>query len=269
MRFKVVVGVVVPLVVIGGVSSYIQYASHRRELIRRLEEWASHSGQVIKGSLQHAMLTQDWEEIQGIVDNVAGEEGVQTIFLLNKQGEIRISSDSDRVGRIIDIKDPTCQICHRFQPQMRSRSALLVSDTGVRIFRSVTPIENLSECHRCHDPMNRLNGVLIADFSTAQLDEQLISDLRNSLLVLGGMVAALTISISFLMSRMVLSRIEQLVTGIRLLDSGDYKQRVPVTSEDEIGTLSLTFNRMAQGLEEKARLERKVRERTNELQAQT
>lgn len=257
------------MVAIGGLFSYLQYATHRRELIRGLEEWASHSGQVIKGSLQHAMLTQDWEETQGIVDNVATEEGVQSVFLLDKQGEIKISSDSDNIGQMIDIEDPTCQICHRFQPQMRSKSALLVSDTGVRILRSVTPIENLPECQRCHDPTNRLNGVLIADFSTAQLDEQLMSDLRNSLLVLGGMIAALTISISFLMSRMVLGRIERLVTGIRLLDSGDYRQRVPVTSEDEIGALFLSFNRMAQGLEEKARLERRVRERTNELQAQT
>ncbi len=79
-----------------------------------------------------------------------------------------------------------------------------------------------------------------------------------AILVVGGLWLALT--------RLIVKPIVSIEDSAKKIAQGDFKHRVPVMTEDEIGDLAIEFNRMAESLENYyATLEKKVEERTEEL----
>ncbi|MFQ6015861.1 MAG: GAF domain-containing protein [Anaerolineae bacterium] len=256
-----IAGVTLILIAVS-IFSYFQYTYHRNLLISSLQPELS---DVIKGSLKHAMLTQDLEEIRKIMENLTGQERVKSVFILNKRGEIRIASEERTIGQMLNQQDPTCQICHRLEPENRGRRVLFTAEGGERVLRTVNPIANEPECHGCHNPADRLNGILITDFSMADIDRQLAADLRGIFLLLMGAIIVTGLTLNFMMNRMVVGRLGKFVQAMKSFGKGNFNQRVEVEGEDEIGQLAMTFNQMAEGLKEKASLEEEIREQTERL----
>ncbi|MFQ6016127.1 MAG: histidine kinase, partial [Anaerolineae bacterium] len=258
-------GVVLFLSIILALLSYLQYARHRDLMLRNLESWADQSSDVIESSLRHAMLTQDFAEVQQIMDAIGREPGITGLFLLNREGEIRIAPEGKMVGTKLDISDPTCQVCHRYAPQNRKGSVILTTASGEKVFRSMNPIDNRKECHNCHDPQTKINGVLITDFSMAEIERHLAQDLRDSLLWSGAAIVIIVLAVNLMMSHIVITRLERFVQAIKLFGQGDLEQRVTIKGRDEIWELADSFNRMADGLKEKEeeniRLYRELRQK--------
>ncbi|MFQ6000124.1 MAG: GAF domain-containing protein [Anaerolineae bacterium] len=270
LRLKITMSVVISVLLIAGLFSLLQFLNHRQAMIHDLEGSAIQVGEVIESSLRRAMLRRDLESMQETVDEIAAtQEDIGELLLIDKRGEIKVSPQGRRVGEVLVLSDPTCQICHRVEPENRSQSAVFVAETGEQFLRNVNPIANEEQCHGCHDPQASINGVLITDLSMTSLNAQLAADLRENLLLSLGMIVAVAATVNFMMSSTVVNRIEAMADTVRRLSSGDLEQRAPVGDEDELGELALAFNEMADGLKEKARLERKVYRRTEELRKQT
>ncbi len=70
----------------------------------------------------------------------------------------------------------------------------------------------------------------------------------------------------FTLKRSIVGPVRAMETSARKISRGDFKERVPVMNDDEIGTLATVFNEMAANVEEySATLEKKVQKRTDEL----
>ena len=66
-------------------------------------------------------------------------------------------------------------------------------------------------------------------------------------LVLG---LAFCIALSIILSQIIIAPIERLTRGTRRVASGDFNEKIEVSSRDEIGTLTQSFNHMAQVLQD-------------------
>ena len=251
LRFKITVGIALPLLLILGAFSYLQYVRQRDLLLSNLDRATTNLGNVIVGSLQHAMLSQDLPEIQGIMDNIAMQEGIRGVFLMNSQGEIRFAPQHQNVGTRLGFGDPGCVACHRSGLGQHPNSVIFTTPQGERVFRNCNPIKNQPECQRCHGAQDQYNGVLITDLSMQPVDESLDADLHTNILWSGGTILATILVVNALMSRMVVTKLERLVEAIKQFARGDLSQRVRVQSNDEIGELAGSFNRMAEGLDER------------------
>jgi class 3 adenylate cyclase len=74
-------------------------------------------------------------------------------------------------------------------------------------------------------------------------------------LVLGVVVMIFVICVaSMLLAQLILRPIRRLEAGTQKISSGDYDVNIPVTSRDEIGTLTAAFNEMSRNLEIKEEL---------------
>lgn len=62
--------------------------------------------------------------------------------------------------------------------------------------------------------------------------------------------------LSFLLTRMVLRPLYQMITNARLISGGDYSSRVPAGQRDEIGQLAKAFNHMAESIQRVEQLRR-------------
>ena len=269
LRFKVTVGVLFALLVILSILFYVRHTSYERLLVDNLQALAANAGEIIEGSLQLAMVTNDFSMLQQVADDIGEQPGVQDLFLLSKSGHVLISTDDNMIDTTIERDDETCQACHSYVAASRNESVVLALEGGVRIFRNVNAIENGDECTGCHDASTPILGVLISDFDMSPVQSALLIDRRNSLLWSAGSIVLALVAVDLLMSRMVMARLEQLVSVIKRVDGGDLSARVSDRGSDEIGELVGAFNRMTEGLKEKAKLEQSLKEQTQVLQAQT
>ncbi|HET7342368.1 MAG TPA: ATP-binding protein [Methylomirabilota bacterium] len=248
LRSKVTAAVMAILVVVLGLLFSLQYRWVRAELIERLGLASAPLGDVIRGSLKHAMQTRDLSELAAIVDNVSRQDGVVKVFVVDKRGEIRFSPVKSEIGTRVPLGDPSCQVCHREGPANRRTTAILALGGGERVYRNVTPIANEPACFGCHPAAQKINGVLISDFSMAAIDRQLAAKFREMVIGLVVAVGAAALGITVLMNRLVIDKLERVVQATRLLGRGRLDVEVAVGPPDEVGELATSFNEMIEQL---------------------
>ncbi|WP_298434275.1 ATP-binding protein [Geobacter sp.] len=78
--------------------------------------------------------------------------------------------------------------------------------------------------------------------------------------VLGFILSFIT---AYLVARRLTTPLSELATGVRKIEGGDLRQRVAVTSADEVGELAEAFNRMARTLDER---DRTIRTKAHDLE---
>jgi len=247
LRTKII-GLVL-LVVVMFMSSFflVLMRMNRGQKLREFEHNTARMGELIAIGLQNGMLERNLGAVQEMVDGLAEHEGVEDIYIINKKGDVKISSSASAVDIRLDIKSDTCQICHKVSPESRDRSVIFNTD-GQRMFRSVTPIQNQSRCHACHPSSEKLNGVLLADFSMEAFDREMRAGLLGMLAAIGATVLGLTGVIWILMDRLVLNRLGRFIDSVRSIASGDLSREIAVEGADEISELERAFNSMSRNL---------------------
>ena len=121
---------------------------------------------ILETALRHDMLARDTALITGILQDVGRQPEVLRAMIIDHNGVIKLSSRPAEVGVRTSRTSPTCLVCHAESPTGRRRWVTL-KENGADVLRTVLPIENRPECHRCHDPGTRWNGMMVLDVSLA------------------------------------------------------------------------------------------------------
>ena len=241
-RIAVGIGLLVIVPLAGGLYllSRVQY-EHAVDARRSA---ADLENRLLETALRHEMIDRDPKLMTGILQAVGREPEVIRAMVVDHNGIVKLSSRPAEVGIQTSRTSPTCRVCHDETPAVRQRWVLL-KEGETDILRSVKPIENGPECHRCHDPATRLNGMLVLDVSLAQVQARFAWDLRW----LGGATAM----VMFLMlggagwhlRRTVLSRLARFSQTARAIAAGALAERADTSGGDVISALATDFNAMA------------------------
>jgi signal transduction histidine kinase len=249
LRAKVTLGVVVPLILILGAFTAIEYDRRQNAVFANLTFLATQTSKVIGNSLQHEMLTQDLAGLQHMLDAIGEDKTMQIVYLLDTSGRVVFAPEGKGVGLRLDNHDLTCQPCHRLPAAERPGSVVVTLSGGQRVFRSMNPIVNRSECQACHDRDEHLIGLLLTDISMAPLEEPLAADLRENLVWWAGTILVAVIVVNLAMSRLVIRRLGRVAGALVQFGEGQLDLRLPVDGPDEIGQLAAAFNDMGQRIQ--------------------
>ncbi|MBI3361639.1 MAG: HAMP domain-containing protein [Chloroflexi bacterium] len=266
LRFKVTVGVALPVFLLLAALSAIQYLRERQLLLERLEESAIRLGEVMRGGLRQAMLSQDQERLRQMLRDISSQESVLLVAIVNERGEVRAAEPAEGFHPAPDRSSPGCVDCHRPSGTLM-RHSLIVSLPGeAPVLRSSILIPNEPACYACHKSTTPYLGVLIADFSLSDLERESAADLRLSLGLAVLATVFVTSGVYLLVHHQVVRRVERFQTPLRQFALGDFSERVRVQAgeQDELGELAGAVNRMAEGLSRQAELERRAREARQE-----
>jgi signal transduction histidine kinase len=263
VRFRAVAGVALALAAAIALLLVVQDRWLRREAVDRVGASAASLSDIIKAGLEHAMQSRDHAAFAAILAEVRRHEDVAGVFVVDKAGVVRVSSNPAEVGRQIALADPTCQVCHATGPERRGHTVILPGPSGERVFRSVNPIANGPRCTGCHAGGGALNGVLITDLSMRQVDARLLAGRRDMLIALVVAIGAAGVAITLVLDRLVIARVRAMGGAIARIVSGRLDVEVPVGSRDEIGTVAAAFNDMV----ERLRRASAVRERKELLES--
>lgn len=266
LRARVMIGVLVPLVVVLGLAAYIQFAGHRELMLQNLEEISLSVGDGVEASLARAMLSRNTAELAAVAQDLGSRPSIRNLMILDMQGTVKFASRPSDVGNHLSLSDPTCQVCHRSAGSDAGASIVLSLADGSRVFRNITPVRNGPQCQGCHPASAKLNGILLIDLPYDSVEARLWADLRQNVLLALGAIILVAVSINLLLSRIVVAKLESFGDALMRFAKGDFGARVPISGDDEIGHLAGTVNAMAEGLGEKAELEKQIERSAQELE---
>ena len=229
-----------------GVGLYVLSEHHLDRMVEGRRQAAELQNRLLEVALRHQMLEKHphGQPIANILREVGSQPEVQNVMILNHEGVVRESSRGELVGQQIARDSAACLVCHRKAPAERERWTV-VKMPGGKVLRAVQPIENRPECHSCHAPEKRLNGILILDVSLASLQAQLDGDRRWMIVATAALAFFLFASVGLIVRRLVLVRLGKLGETARSIAAGDLTKRAQVRGDDTIALLATDFNNMA------------------------
>ncbi|HEY3355045.1 MAG TPA: ATP-binding protein [Polyangia bacterium] len=244
MAVGLTLGVSAVVVAAFSVGAYVYSTYHYGRMLEAGRASAQSEAEIIRVALEHQMVARDRSMIDRMVASFGADPSVSAVRILDHAGQVVYSSlpagaDPDLAG-----DGRTCRSCHDQPPEHRARSRVVDTDRG-QILRIVTPLRNRPECHGCHGPTRRINGVLIVDVNAGAMRRGLHRDLGRmillsgllALVVMGGVAATIRVAI--------LRRLRRFAPVARAIAAGDLERRLPVEGDDTLTWLAVEFNTLA------------------------
>jgi len=249
LTLKLALGTIFLVLLCLSIALYLIITHYYQRQLANISEWAFTQSSLVGRSLEDQMLDRNPRLIKKMIHNFSDEPTLDRVLILDRQGLVRHSSDPALEDHRYALDSPTCVGCHQPSATKSLLPIMLYTEDG-QVLRTVRPMENKPVCHDCHDPANRINGMVIVDVSVARLKDRLVADIRWMVLGSGLLAVVLMGGIRILVRRQVLSRLRRFEFATRSISQGDFHQRVPEEGNDALHRLAVDFNAMAESLEQ-------------------
>ena len=103
LRFNLLFMVIGVSLIVTMTLSFTLYYFQNQQLLSNAQSDMLMVSSTFKANLRHAMLTRDISMIENLIQDIAREPRVESLRLLNDQGEVKFSSDQSQVGQINSI----------------------------------------------------------------------------------------------------------------------------------------------------------------------
>jgi two-component system NtrC family sensor kinase len=224
-----------------------------------VKQSADRLANIMLRSTRYGMLHNDRDALINIIQELGSEPGIQRIRIFNQDGRLTLSTDPRELNSTVE------------PPRGADRVRIFRDRQGQRVLAVIRPIENSPTCSNAachvHPASQQRLGMIDADLSLAQVDAQMADHqaaLRWFLVaaIVFGCLAAVTFMWVF-----VYRPVKELIRGTHRVADGDLDYRLPVRSDDELGDLAASFNKMtAEVAGVQAHIEEQVRRKTAELE---
>ncbi|MCU7834567.1 MAG: HAMP domain-containing protein [gamma proteobacterium symbiont of Taylorina sp.] len=219
---------------------------YQSELEEERSQAAREVNNLLQSSLENAMLKRDLEGLAFIVNRLGQQDNINGVMIVNTQGLIRFSNNSEYINTILDGE--LIQLRHR-------NTNFRHNDQGEEVLRSINPVHNKPQCRECHGSMdkNPVNGILVVDYDASSIRQKV----RNTTLILMS-AGALIVIINLIggwwfIRRFILQSVKDLSNASHSLARGQLDVRVNIPGNDELSMLGESFNLMADNLQSSMR----------------
>lgn len=284
---KLILSLTILIVVISGVSGYLNFRSQQKQLVETMILGADQLSRGIAGATWLAMLDDDRKAAYEIMRVIADKQGVDRIRMFNREGRLVFSTDATEPLRMTDSTNEVCASCHsknaiHNRPTEDARVRYATSPRGVKTINMVAPIYNEPSCSNAschaHKASTKVLGVVDVALRLDPVQKQTraitLQTIISTLLEVG-IGAAFVIVFT---RHFVATPIQELIAGTKAVSAMDLDTPIGIDhgkGSQELDELVDSFNKMRERLklavaelnEMQQTLESKVDERTQQLQA--
>lgn len=244
MTAGLAVGISAAVAIACAVGAYFYSVNYFDRFVEQERRTALAQGELMRAALEHQMIENDRSLIAQMVASFGREPRVSRLSLLDHKGSVRYSSRSGDTAEVFDIASPTCQACHGLPPHARAASRV-IDVRGGTMLRTMIPFRNREACYGCHDPSQRINGIMLLDIDAGEMRATMNHDLRWMVAGSGALALVLIGAIALVVRFVVVRRLQRFETTARLISRGDLERRVPAEGSDTVAWLATEFNTMA------------------------
>jgi two-component system, NtrC family, sensor kinase len=282
LKFKVSLYLIMVMVAVMMLFVLLLVQQERGEQLRTLVTHMDQLSQVIARSTRHAMMLDEPDIVDKIIEDIGKQEGIQRVRVLRKDGVIAHSNFPPEIGQRIDREAEHCSACHegdKVLTEIPNHKKWRIFDSADRqqLLGNMEVIRNepscsSASCHK-HPASQSILGVVDITYSLGEINQNMKAHVVNMVAVSVGFILLISISAGWLLHRMIYVPLGDLEKGAKRLSSGNFDHPVPVRGEDEFGSLARSSNAMMGALKKSQQelkewvhtLEEKVNERTQEL----
>ncbi len=282
LSLKLTICLIGGMAIIFSALGYQNVKLHRQQLEDMTFTAGDRISDTIKRSTRFGMLNNHREQVHQTISAIASQPGMNKIRIYNEEGKVSFSTDENEAATQVDKKAEACYGCHaEQQPIARlnrpDRTRIYAGPNGERILGLINPIENEPSCSNAdchaHPASQQILGVVDVTMSLAKVDETIAAGGRQMITNLIGAIVIISLMVGTLMWVMVNRPVKRLIVGTKRVAAGDLDYKIRASSQDEVGELATSFNRMTAELKqandeinEWARtLESRVEDKTAEL----
>ena len=249
LDFKIILGLIISLLVVGLPFFIFFYNFHKEQLVDSLKVTTTNLSRLVVSTLESAMLKNERYLLNEQVKRLSEQSGVVRIMILNKKGELKVSSDPLLLGKIFNHRtDPMCSVCHKYSPIRRNNTTIARNEHEAEFFRNMSLIYNQPRCYGCHDENEKINGILVMDLSMSDTRRQLASNNRVIIGMATFMVLVTIIVLGILINKLILKRIRKFTDTTLRISEGNLNEIIEFAEQDEISDLAASFNNMTANL---------------------
>ena len=282
LKFKVSCYLTLVLVAVMMLFVLLLVQQERNEQLRTMVTHMDQLSQVIARSTRHAMLLDEPDIVDKIIEDIGKQEGIQRVRVLRKDGVIAHSNFRPEIGKRIDKEAEHCSHCHegdKVLTEIPNHKKWRIFDSADReqLLGNMEVIRNepscsTAACHK-HPESQSVLGVVDITYSLGEINRTMKAHVVNMVVVSIGFILLISISAGWLLHRMIYLPLGDLAKGAQRISSGNFDHAIPVRSEDEFGSLARSSNTMMAALKKSRQelqewvqtLEDKVTRRTQEL----
>ena len=282
LSLKLTICLIGGMVIIFSALGYQSVTLHRHQLEDMTFAAGDRISDTIKRSTRFGMLNNHREQVHQAINAIGSQPGINKIRIFNEEGKVSFSTDESETISQVDKRAEACYGCHaEQQPLARlnrpDRTRIYTGANGERILGLINPIENepscsSADCH-AHPAGQQILGVLDVTMSLAKVDETIAEGGHQMIMNFIGAILIISMLVGTLIWVMVNRPVKRLIVGTKRVAAGELDYKIRVSSQDELGELASSFNRMTIELKEAngeisdwARtLETRVEEKTDEL----
>jgi two-component system NtrC family sensor kinase len=278
---KLILSLTLIIVLVGVISGIYAYTIQERQFLEVMMIGADQLSRSITSATWQAMLANQRQGVQEIMQTIALKQGINRLRIFNKDGRVMYTTSAGDSVRV-DKRAEACALCHdsdkplvKLDPHMRAR--IYSGPDGERKLAMVTPIYNEPSCSQaaCHAHPEELKvlGVLDVTMDLGQVDEKLSSLKFRSLIVSCSQILLMALVVAFLTRRYFDTPVRKLADATRAVSAMELDKPVIVESGGELAELAQSFNSMREQLkmafdeinEITQGLERRIAERSEQL----
>lgn len=254
----------------------------RGEQLRTLVTHMEQLSQVIARSTRHAMMLNEPDIVDKIVEDIGKQDGIKRVRVLRKDGVIAHSNFAPEIGQRIDREAEHCSSCHEGDKTLtdipnHKKWRIFDAADGGQLLGNMEAIRNEPSCAGadCHKSpaAQPILGVVDITYSLVAINEKMRAHVVSMIAVSIGFILLVSLSAAWLLQRMIYLPLADLDKAAKRLSSGNFDHAIPVRSDDEFGSLARSSNAMMGALKKSRQeledwvqnLEQKVDERTKEL----
>ena len=253
IRKKIIFSFLVLIVLMGSVFAVSSYLRIIKTMHNEIEKRGIEVSKTFSQMVTPFIFDSDYVTIIDNTTELIENSDIRTVTILDIHGKPWLTTHNGQTAV------PTNTPFYQNIINNKTLDYRQVKANGHKVLELVNPITALGE----------VVYLLKIEISLDSIEKEAISRIREALGISLVMIAVATILGGFL-ARLLLEPLNSLVQGTNEIAKGNYSHRIAVTSKDEIGKLSKSFNIMTTNLEKelsaREQIERDLQEHKSHLE---
>ena len=234
IKTKIITVIALTIIFTVGLTATIVLNVQNRIMVDAKLEDTIFLGDIIERSIDNDMKEGNTNGVQKTIESVGKNKEVMSLRILSPDGKILKSKNTAELGA-------KSEDLNKSSFNGSSQKPAIINKTTINYFKAV---RNREECFRCHGSNEKIIGIIQIQLDISRSLLTMLSVKR--LFVFSNILIVLLVSVilSFLFSHLVMKPLKNLLSTIHDVESGNWNATVEIVSNDELGVIGTSFNKM-------------------------